>query len=403
MAPEKILNTIETLEELANSVPAELREDDALRQRLLNAVQKLVPEVETPAEMSQRLLYVPCEIMGAKIGVDLDVFSMLADSKEALSTEQLTERTGAEPALLSRLLQYMASVGQVKEAGTGEWSASNTTRVLADRNFAAGVNHKHDNVMPGWHTLPSWLKRRGYKTPITKEDTPFAQGHGASPDQSFFGWLKEHPANAKEFNLFMGVHRTGEKTWLDQKELGDALLSHGQDAPTNGNKDGNVAFVDIGGGIGHQCLALKEKYPELAGRIVLQDLPEVVRQANVGDAINAMGVNFFDGQPVKGARVYYLRSILRNWPDGESEKILGHIRDAMAPDSLLYIDEIVLPNRGAGKLETQLDMTMLCMLNGEARTESHWYGLLEGLGFKVKDIVMYQNEGCEGIIVASKA
>ena len=74
----------------------------------------------------------------------------------------------------------------------------------------------------------------------------------------------------------------------------------------------------------------------------------------------------------------------------------------MAAHSLIFIDEIVLPDRGAHKVETQLDLTMLSMLNGEARTESHWRRLLYESGLKVQDIVFYQNAGSEGVIIAKK-
>jgi hypothetical protein len=57
MASVKLLDIICGLEQLAQSVPLELRADASLRKRLYDAVQMLVPEVETPVEMSQRLFY----------------------------------------------------------------------------------------------------------------------------------------------------------------------------------------------------------------------------------------------------------------------------------------------------------------------------------------------------------
>jgi hypothetical protein len=57
MGSANVLDIICGLEELARSPPLELRRDPVLRRRLYDAVQKLVPEVETAVEMSQRLLY----------------------------------------------------------------------------------------------------------------------------------------------------------------------------------------------------------------------------------------------------------------------------------------------------------------------------------------------------------
>jgi hypothetical protein len=45
---------------------------------------------------------------------------------------------------------------------------------------------------------------------------------------------------------------------------------------------------------------LKSRLPCLKGKIVLQDLPAVVEKADVTGQIEAMAVDFFDGQPIKG-------------------------------------------------------------------------------------------------------
>jgi hypothetical protein len=50
-------DTVAALENLAACVPQELRQDAALRRRLFDAVLRLVPELESPVELSQRLLY----------------------------------------------------------------------------------------------------------------------------------------------------------------------------------------------------------------------------------------------------------------------------------------------------------------------------------------------------------
>lgn len=41
--------------------------------------------------------------------------------------------------------------------------------------------------------------------------------------------------------------------------------------------------------------------------------------------------DFFTPQPIKGARAYFMRSVLHDWPDEQCRKILGHLKDAMDP------------------------------------------------------------------------
>ena len=59
-------------------------------------------------------------------------------------------------------------------------------------------------------------------------------------------------------------------------------------------------FVDIGGGIGHQCLELKKRLPDVPGRVVLQDLPPVIAQALPCDGVENTVHDFRTEQPIKG-------------------------------------------------------------------------------------------------------
>jgi hypothetical protein len=44
----------------------------------------------------------PCELMAAKIGVDLNIFTILVNSDTPLSTEELSKETGADKHLLGK-------------------------------------------------------------------------------------------------------------------------------------------------------------------------------------------------------------------------------------------------------------------------------------------------------------
>lgn len=59
-------------------------------------------------------------------------------------------------------------------------------------------------------------------------------------------------------------------------------------------------FVDIGGGIGHQCIALRERVPAVKNKVILQDLGVVVAQAIKHEGVEAMAHDFWQPQPIKG-------------------------------------------------------------------------------------------------------
>ncbi|KAI1205172.1 S-adenosyl-L-methionine-dependent methyltransferase [Annulohypoxylon truncatum] len=262
-----------------------------------------------------------------------------------------------------------------------------------------------DNSGLAMLTLPAFLRRHNYNPPEDKSDTAFAQGNRVTPDEvTFFQWLKNRPENAKTFNIFMTSHRPGAKTPFDNPEVIKKITDAFEKvtARREGGKAKGVSLVDIGGGIGHQCKAFKKQVPNLGGTIVLEDLEEVVANAELEDGIEKVPVDFLASQPIQGAASYYFRSVLHNWPDQYTRKILGHVRDAMDQDSLLLLDEMVLPDRGAHRYETQLDLTMLALLNAEARTRTHWNELLTESGFEVEDIIFYEEEARQSIIIAKK-
>jgi ribosomal protein RSM22 (predicted rRNA methylase) len=60
-------------------------------------------------------------------------------------------------------------------------------------------------------------------------------------------------------------------------------------------------IVDVGAGKGHDLLALYSKFPDSAGKLVLQDLPPVIEVLeDLNPAIEKVAYDFFTDQPVKG-------------------------------------------------------------------------------------------------------
>jgi len=69
-----------------------------------------------------------------------------------------------------------------------------------------------------------------------------------------------------------------------------------------------VVFVDVGGGLGQEIGMLRQMVPELPGRTVLQEVPDLVKEAAGTDGVEVMEYDFFTPQPVHGKR--WLKRIL---------------------------------------------------------------------------------------------
>lgn len=195
----------------------------------------------------------------------------------------------------------------------------------------------------------------------------------------------------------MSGYRQGKPTWTDanfypvSENLGRGLKE---------NKDA-VLLVDIGGGLGHDLEDFKGKYPQLPGRLILQERPEVIAQiTETKQSIEPTVHDFFTPQPVKGAKAYYLHSVLHDWDDETSIKILKQIVSAMEKGySKLLIHELVVPDAGASWSITSMDWLMMALGAVRERTEKQWHDLLASGGLRIVKVWTYE-QGTESLIEA---
>ncbi|KAL8716477.1 MAG: hypothetical protein Q9225_006204, partial [Loekoesia sp. 1 TL-2023] len=166
--------------------------------------------------------------------------------------------------------------------------------------------------------------------------------------------------------------------------------------------DDAVLLVDIGGGGGHVLEDFVNNPARRTGRLVLQDLPGALGDADAlkRQGIEAMAYDFFTPQPVIGAKAYYLRGILHDWPDPACREILGNTAAAMRKGhSKLLIDEMVLPDTNIPPKGAFLDLTMMAVETGSERTSGQWHDLLKSAGLRIEKI-WRTDLGLESVIKA---
>ena len=91
---------------------------------------------------------------------------------------------------------------------------------------------------------------------------------------------------------------------------------------------------------------------------------------------------------------------MHDHPDDKCIVILRQIVKGMSEDSVILIDDMILPNQGADWRATQIDLTMMASLAAMERTEKQWYSLIDSAGLKIKSIYTYTPELRDSIIVA---
>ena len=75
---------------------------EASRKELIDGLRNLANGLETADDTMQRVMYAHLQITAVRIGVDLKIFDLLVASKDAMTVNQLLQKTRAAPTFLGR-------------------------------------------------------------------------------------------------------------------------------------------------------------------------------------------------------------------------------------------------------------------------------------------------------------
>ncbi|KAL2755543.1 hypothetical protein ACRALDRAFT_1076879 [Sodiomyces alcalophilus JCM 7366] len=370
-------------------------EDDETRLKLLKKARSLVQALETPREtMIKHLWAQPAVSSALSVGVESGLFVEMVKKGRPVTVEELAESLKASPLLLARLLRHIAAMGYLKEIGEDVYEPNNFTKSLTIPIIGDGYPCILGSCIPAVASLTEYFLEHGYEPPSDPRAGPLQVR--CKTDLNFFEYVQANPPWGQYFNHHMGGYRQGRPSWMDdgffpvQERLIDGADTSDPDA---------ALLVDIGGSIGHDLDEFRRKHPDAPGRLVLQDLDRVLDQiVDLHPRIERMPYDFHTEQPVKGARAYYMHSVLHDWTDDVCDSILARVTAAMKPGySKLLINENVIPGTGADWQATALDLVMLSLFTSKERTEADWRRLLGKAGLKIVNI-WGKGEGVESLI-----
>ncbi|KAM7205938.1 hypothetical protein V8F33_000768 [Rhypophila sp. PSN 637] len=377
---------------LLSSSPSNDHEYESARLSLIQAAHRLVMSLEKPRETMIRQTW--ANIAGFSvltIEIEAGIWSSLASSSCPQTVSQIHARLPSHAAnfhkgYLSRILKHAAAMGYITETGPDTYLPSNFIKSLTIPIMGSGYSVFSGPGRTGGArlpmlALPAWLQENGYEKEPEGPMGPFQHAHGTK--LNMFEWFHANPPAGEWFNLHMGGYAFGRPNWFDDE------IYPVQERLIDGFKDGEggALLVDIGGGLGHDIEAFASRFPDARGRLVLQDF-----------RVERTVYDFHTEQPVKGARAYYMHSILHDWSDDICVKIIANIKDAMKPGySRLLIDEGVIPDTGASWEATGLDIMLSGLLSSRERTRAEWTRLLEEkAGLKINHIYHYLGDATSG-------
>lgn len=383
------------IDKLGKSLSPGSKQDAETRKKLRLAARDLNRAMEEPGDIVERVCFSFMEEVSIRIAIDLDLFNILVNSDKPQTLDDLIKATEADGVLLARLLRSLGAVGavgEVGEVGKEAYIPTKVTRTFVIPPLAAGVEFCFDVLGPNWNNLPAYLKENDYRNPTDSMNAAFHKAHNST--SHFITFLATKPEFQRSFQIYMSGFDEGRTNWTDIFPVEEEIGKGARQDPEA------ILFVDIGGGMGHEGLALKKRYPNLPGRFVNQDLPQIVSDQKL-DGVESMVYDFFTPQPLKAARVYYLRYILHDWNDTLCRTILEHIRAAMDPSySKVLINQWIVPTQRATSFMTHQDLNMMATFSAMERTEQQTRELLEGAGLGIVQIWRPDDMESECIIEA---
>jgi demethylsterigmatocystin 6-O-methyltransferase len=143
--------------------------------------------------------------------------------------------------------------------------------------------------------MPAFLRSNGFKNPTDQNHTVWQVAHSCT--ENCYEWMMTHPENFEQLNLYMMARSEGSISAFDRWTPDSTGLSPER-----------AVFVDIGGAIGVKCVEFKEKFPNIPGKVILQDLPFAVEHALPTNGVEKMVYDFLTPQPIKGTKPlsYYI-------------------------------------------------------------------------------------------------
>jgi len=154
-------------------------------------------------------------------------------------------------------------------------------------------------------------------------------------------------------------------------------------------------LIDVGGGHGELIGAILGAHPSMRGAIF--DLPQCAEgarrhlaEAGLDARCEFIAGSFFDSVPA-GADALILKSIIHDWDDARSIRILGNCRRALVPTGRLLLVERLMsdaPRADAGdRMAALSDLNMLRGPGGCERTEGQFGALLGQAGFRMARVL----------------
>lgn len=301
------------------------------------------------------------------VATQLEIPDLLV--RGAKSTADLAAQTKTHEPSLRRLLRALVTLGLCTQRDD-EFELTPMGRHLAGD---AQPSLRAWALFEGRMLVQSW----GSLLDSIRTGKTMAELAGVNPDQMFEAMAKS--GRAELFNQAM-VSFTGTVA-------PDVVAAY--------DFSGISRLIDVGGGHGHLLAVILRAHPSMHGAIY--DLPQCaeggtqhLQEMGLSARSEFIAGSFFESIP-SGSDALVLKSVIHDWDDEHSARILENCRRALAPAAKLLLVERIMPDtvgpNANDRYTVMSDLNMLRAVGGRERTESEFRALLEPCGFRITRVV----------------
>ena len=279
----------------------------------------------------------------------------------------LAKKVAAHAPSLRRVLRALASVGVFAETSGGRFRLTPLAATL--RSDVPGSLRPFALMLADGYNWTAWRELlHGTRT----GELPFDHVHG----MPVFEYLRGHPNEDREFSASMA-----------------SISGPENDAIARALDFGRFhTLVDVGGAHGHLLATVLRRHRKVRG--VLYDQPQVVAAAAESGFVTSralagrcaiQGGDFFVDVPI-GADAYLMKYVLHDWTDDQCARILANCRRAMAPGGRVLVVEHVIRPGNAPDWAKLLDINMLVIPGGQARTKAEFAAFFQRAGLRLRRV-----------------
>jgi hypothetical protein len=289
-----------------------------------------------------------------------------------LPADELALRCDSDPSTLTRLMRALAGEGFFHEDLEGRFSLGPLGGCLDSGNPASAYATA---IMLGEEHFAAW----GQLLESVRDGQPAFQ---KVYHQEVFAYYREHTESGDVFHRAMGeLSRSTHRAAVAAYDF--AGFQH---------------VVDVGGGRGELLSAILATQEHLRGTLyeqaaVIPQAEALFHQRGLDSRVSTVAGDFFQSVP-PGGDCYVLSTVIHDWTDEDSIRILRNVRKAVRGKATLLLLERVLKEPNQPDFGRFSDLNMLVMTGGRERTQDQFATLYQEAGFQLTRVIRTASTSC---------